>query len=596
MSSANNQTGTADSTAPQPERGSEPAAEVVWQTEETADAPSLLSGIVRRARLRSFPEAEAAPAYAYSRAPQQTGWVVESQIAEDFGVEEAPQSQGVIAEPDWAEPPAPYAPAFETSAPADTPTSAPASAPETLDLEQPTGPQPVVAPSEPPSMQLVKVPAPDVPRSMADLPDSAYRKLSPLEAQYIASMRNWIKEESGKPGSPLAQAAPDEQVQLALTALNNELTRKLQSRLPASFASLAQAYLFGWGPLDHLMRLEEVTEVMVNGAVSIFIERRGRLEPAGPGLDDETIYTIAERMTGRRPTIAEPMLDDRLRDGSRLNATHASISMLGATLSIRRFPQVALLAEDLVQSGALTPELLRFLETMVRGRVNIIISGGTNTGKTTLLNVLLGAIPATQRLVIIEQAPAEIRCSLPNRAHLLTRPRTADGAAEISVTALVRNALRMRPDRIVVGECRGGEALAMLQAMNTGHSGSLTTLHANNPFDALSRLETMVLMAESGLPHDAIRGQIARAIQLVVQTRRDQHGRRYVSEVVQITPSNDSVSGYATTALFEARLEQGTLVCRRTRTALDQHLFDQMVSYGLRPDEIAAVTAVGSAR
>ncbi len=595
MSSANNRAGAAGGTEPQPERGSERAAEVVWQTEEAADAASLLSGIVRRARLRSFPEAEAAPAYAYSTAPQQAGWVVESQIAEDFDVAEALQSQGVMAEPTWAEPPTPtpYAPAMEASAPA----SAPASTPEPLNLEQPTGPQPVVVPSEPPaSMQLVKVPAADAPRGMADLPDSAYRKLSPLEAQYIASMRNWIKEESSKPGSPLAQAAPDEQVQLALTALNNELTRKLQSRLPASFASLAQAYLFGWGPLDHLMRLEEVTEVMVNGSVSIFIERRGRLEPAGPGLDDETIYTIAERMTGRRPTIAEPMLDDRLRDGSRLNATHASISMLGATLSIRRFPQVALLAEDLVQSGALTPELLHFLETMVRGRMNIVISGGTNTGKTTLLNVLLGAIPATQRLVIIEQAPAEIRCALPNRAHLLTRPRTADGAAEISVTALVRNALRMRPDRIVVGECRGGEALAMLQAMNTGHSGSLTTLHANNPFDALSRLETMVLMAESGLPHDAIRGQIARAIQLVVQTRRDQHGRRYVSEVVQITPSNDSVSGYATSALFEARLEQGTLVCRRTRTALDQHLFDQMVSYGLRPDEIAAVTAVGSAR
>jgi pilus assembly protein CpaF len=436
-------------------------------------------------------------------------------------------------------------------------------------------------------------PQPVPERSLAELPDSAFRKLSQLEAQYIGMMRAWLKEEGSNPKSPLLQLSPDEQVQLALEAMNIELARKLQPRLPDSFASVAQAYLFGWGPLDHLMRLEEVTEVMVNGSVSIFIERAGRLEPVGSGLDDETIYTIAERMTGRRPTLAEPMLDDRLKDGSRLNATHASVSLLGASLSIRRFPQVALAAGDLIQSGAVTPELLHFLEALVRGRMNIVISGGTNTGKTTLLNILLGAIPVSQRLVIIEQAPAEIRCSLPNRGHLLTRPRTADGAAEVSVAALVRNALRMRPDRIVVGECRGGEALAMLQAMNTGHAGSLTTLHANNPFDALSRLETMVLMAESGLPHDAIRAQIARAIQIIVQTRRDPNGRRYVSEVVQVIPSTDSSSGYASSTLFEARLEHNVMVCRRTRAALDQDLIAQMISYGVRLDEIQAVVASG---
>jgi pilus assembly protein CpaF len=468
-------------------------------------------------------------------------------------------------------------------------------------LSPPGEPQPVMAvvplSEEPPTLPIgeklppcsVQVPS----EQLAELPDSAFRKLSSQEAQYIGMMRLWLKEEGSKPNSPVPQFSPDDQVQLALETLNRELSRKLQPRLPASFASVAQAYLFGWGPLDHLMRLEEVTEVMVNGTVSIFIERGGRLEPVGPGLDDETIYTIAERMTGRRPTLAEPMLDDRLKDGSRLNATHASVSLLGATLSIRRFPQVALVAEDLVQSGAVTPELLRFLGAMVRGRMNIVISGGTNTGKTTLLNILLGAIPPAQRLVIIEQAPAEIRCSLPNRAHLLTRPRTADGAAEVSVAALVRNALRMRPDRIVVGECRGGEALAMLQAMNTGHSGSLTTLHANNSFDALSRLETMVLMAESGLPHDAIRAQIARAIQIIVQTRRDPNGRRYISEVVQVTPSTDSTSGYACSSLFEARLEQGKMVCRRTRAALDQDLIAQLLSYGVRMDEIQGMATPG---
>ncbi len=406
-------------------------------------------------------------------------------------------------------------------------------------------------------------------------------------------MRTWLKDESNKPNSTIAQLAPTEQVQLALEAVNSQLGRSLQQRLPPSFASLTQAYLFGWGPLDHLMRLDDVTEVMVNGTVSIFVERRSRLESVGPGLDDETIYTIAERMTGSRPTIAEPMLDDRLKDGNRLNATHASISLLGATLSIRRFPQVALGAEDLIRNGALTRELLRFLEALVRGRMSIVVSGGINTGKTTPLNVLLSAIPSSQRLVIIEQAPAEIRCALPNRAHLLTRPRTADGAAEVSVAALVRNALRMRPDRLVVGECRGGEALAMMQAMNTGHAGSFTTLHANNPLDALTRLETMVLMAESGLLHEAICAQIARAIQIVVQARRAPHGQRYISEVVQVTPSQDSASGYACATLFETLLEQGALVSRRTRASLDPSLKEQMLSYGVRSDALLASSVSG---
>jgi pilus assembly protein CpaF len=584
-------------------------------SEQAAWEAQAQGGIVRRARLRLFPEAGNSASFASPVASSwQSEWVVDSQIVEtdEFGGTEpylrlVPQDPESPVEPDETEPDTPTPSAFQTppqpltraaeaaaaAAYAPEPPAAPAAfAPAQLPLEEaalvpmlPATPQPASA-----SADHASIP------TTLELPDSAFRKLTQLEAQYIGVMRSWLKEEGSKPTSPLPQLAPDEQVQLALEALNLELSRQLQPRLPASFASVAQAYLFGWGPLDHLMRLEDVTEVMVNGSVSLFIERKGKLEAVGPGLDDETIYTIAERMTGSRPTLAEPMIDERIRDGSRLNATHASVSLLGATLSIRRFPQVALTAEDLVRSEAVTPELLRFLEILVRGRMNIVVSGGTNTGKTTLLNVLLGAVPPTQRLIIIEQAPAEIRCNLPNRGHLLTRPRTADGAAEVSVAALVRNALRMRPDRIVVGECRGGEALAMMQAMNTGHAGSLTTLHANHPFDALARLETMVLMAESGLPHDAIRSQIARAIQIIVQTRRDPHGRRFVSEVVQVTPSSDSTSGYACSTLFEARQEHGRTVCRRTRAALDQSLQEQMLSYGLRAEEIQAAAAPGPAR
>jgi pilus assembly protein CpaF len=591
--------------------------DTTWEAQPDGASPALQEGVVRRARLRLFPEAGSGPAYtAPANASWQSNWVVDSQIVEttDFGSEEPylrlvtqDAEPSIDLEQDDSVTLAPSAfqsalePVFqpEEAAPLYQP---PAYVPEPYPVAQPpieeVAPAPLL-PSVPPATALrpasSAVPA-SVPAAALELPDSAFRKLTPLEAQYIGVMRSWLKEESGKPGSPLPQLAPDEQVQLALEALNQELSRKLQSRLPASFASVAQAYLFGWGPLDHLMRLEDVTEVMVNGSVSLFIECRGKLEAVGPGLDDETIYTIAERMTGSRPTLAEPMIDERIKDGSRLNATHASVSMLGATLSIRRFPQVALTADDLVRTEAITPEVLRFLEILVRGRMNMVISGGTNTGKTTLLNVLLGAIPPTQRLIIIEQAPAEIRCNLPNRGHLLTRPRTADGAAEVSVAALVRNALRMRPDRIVVGECRGGEALAMMQAMNTGHAGSLTTLHANHPFDALARLETMVLMAESGLPHDAIRAQIARAIQIIVQTRRDPNGRRYVSEVVQVAPSSDSTSGYACSTLFEARQEHGRMVCRRTRASLDQSLQEQMLSYGVRAEELQTVAAPGPAR
>ncbi len=558
-----------------------------WESEDSESPASSLppSNIMRRARLRSFPEAGNVTPFPAPTAMQ--GWVVESQVIEETDeFDRAPER-----------PKAPPARSEQDNVPFPVPPDEPA--PPTAQVA-PTITAALVGGSESaPAANTALMVRPDVPASatpgyaIADLPDSTFRKLSQLEAQSIGFMRTWLKDEGSKPDSTIGRLSPGEQVQLALDAVNTALGRNLQQGLPPSFASLAQAYLFGWGPLDHLMRLEEVTEVMVNGAVSIFIERRGQLEFAGPGLDDEAIYSITERMTGRRPTMAEPMLDDRLKDGSRLNATHASVSLLGATLSIRRFPQVALEAEDLIRNDALTPELLRFLEALIRGRMNIVISGGTNTGKTTLLNVLLGAVPISQRLVIIEQAPAEIRCALPNRAHLLTRPRTADGAAEVSVAALVRNALRMRPDRIVVGECRGGEALAMMQAMNTGHAGSLTTLHANNPQDALSRLETMVLMAESGLPHEAIRAQIARAIQIVVQTRRSPHGQRYVSEVVQVTPSSDSASGYACATLFEAPQDQSTLVSRRTRASLDPSLREQMLSYGVRFDELQVAAAPG---
>lgn len=579
------------------------------RTDQFTDAmnpfgPALPPGTaIRRARLYHFPDIRPQTGngvpFPAGQATWGEGWVVESQIAPEtvqFGVED--EERVVPAQNIWPyeAPPdldflAPeLKPVFGDTAPLSAMFDVTPPVPGTASQGQPA-PAPGWAEESPPlseRTQLVEYRPLSPAAVAAPLPESAFRALSPAEAEYISWMRRWLNDEAGKPGNTISQLSADEQIQQALEALNGYLARRLQSQVTPNFADMAQAYLMGWGPLNYLMKMEEVTEVMVNGAVSIYIERSGRLEPVGPGLDDETIYTIVERMTGQRPTLAEPMIDERLKDGSRLNATHHSISLLGAALSIRRHPQRPLSAGDLLQNGALTQQALRFLDGCVRGRLNMVVSGGTNTGKTTLLNVLLGCIPSTERLVIIEQAPAEIHCSLKNRAHLLTRPRTADGAAEVSVIALVRNALRMRPDRIVVGESRGAEALAMLQAMNTGHAGSLTTLHANNPLDALARLETMALMAESGLPHDAIRSQIGRAIQIIIQTRRDPAGRRFVHQIAQVLPSRDSVTGYSCSSLFEARPEQGFPLCRRTRTALDQSLTEQMLSYGVRPEEFLA--------
>ncbi|HEX6778231.1 MAG TPA: ATPase, T2SS/T4P/T4SS family, partial [Ktedonobacterales bacterium] len=416
MSSEVRQPGQPPSAQPdQDEAGDMRGEAIPWEADGqiSAQVSGLSEGIVRRARLHLFPKTDAPSAFtAATDSDWQEDWVVESQIAEEsleyepaFYEQQELASEAVEADDaptfpgGWsaapivqALPATPVAPAAEAS---------PEPAPVQIEAQLVTAGEDAVQPVTQLVPVNVSTPTP-APQPIAEVPDSAFRKLSQVEAQYIAIMRGWLKDEGGKTNSPIPQLSSDEQVRLALEALNIELARKLQPRLPASFASVAQAYLFGWGPLDHLMRLEEVTEVMVNGTVSIFIERAGRLEPVGPGLDDESIYTIAERMTGRRPTLAEPMLDDRLKDGSRLNATHASVSLLGASLSIRRFPQVALVADDLVRGGAVTPELLRFLEAMVRGRMNIVISGGTNTGKTTLLNILLGAIPPTQRLVIIE--------------------------------------------------------------------------------------------------------------------------------------------------------------------------------------------------
>ena len=293
----------------------------------------------------------------------------------------------------------------------------------------------------------------------------------------------------------------------------------------------------GLGPLEALLADDSITEIMVNRHDEIYIERRGRLERhPGSFTSDRAVLGVIERIVtpiGRRIDESSPMVDARLKDGSRVNAIIPPLAIKGPALSIRKFGRKVLTDADLLAFGAMSPQMAAFMRICVEQRKNILISGGTGSGKTTLLNVLSNFIPDGERIITIEDA-AELRLANSHLINLEARPPNAEGRGQIAIRDLVKNALRMRPDRIVVGECRGGEALDMLQAMNTGHDGSLTTLHANSPRDALARLETLVLMAGMDLPLTAIREQIASAIDLVIQQARLPDGRRVITAIVEV--------------------------------------------------------------
>lgn len=292
------------------------------------------------------------------------------------------------------------------------------------------------------------------------------------------------------------------------------------------------------GPISPMLRMKEVSEIMVNGPDRIFVEYRGRLYETGVKFSDgQHLLQIIQRIVeplGRHVDDASPMVDARLENGSRVNAIVPPLALDGASLTIRKFAEKKLTTDDLIKFGSMTKDMALFLEEAVRSRQNILVSGGTGSGKTTLLNILSQFIPEGERLVTVEDS-AELKLSHRNIVRLEARPANAEGKGRITIRDLVINCLRMRPDRIIVGECRGAEALDMLQAMNTGHDGSLTTAHANNPRDALSRLENMVMMAGYDLPSSAIREQIASAIDIIVQQTRLGDGSRKVMKIVEVT-------------------------------------------------------------
>ncbi|WP_394847230.1 Flp pilus assembly complex ATPase component TadA [Pendulispora brunnea] len=321
----------------------------------------------------------------------------------------------------------------------------------------------------------------------------------------------------------------------------------LESRLPADtdrdqlIGELTDEAL-GLGPLERFLADPQITEIMVVDPNTIYIERSGKLTLSETRFtDDERVRAVIERIVtplGRRIDESSPLVDARLKDGSRVNAVIKPLALRGSCITIRKFSKTPLTLEKLIGFGALTPQMGLFLTRSVIAKRNIVISGGTGSGKTTLLNVLSGAIPSEERIVTIEDA-AELQLAQPHVVSLETRPANLEGKGEYTIRDLVKNSLRMRPDRIVVGECRGGEALDMLQAMNTGHDGSLTTTHANSPEEAISRIETLVLMAGVDLPVRAIRDQIAGAVHVIVQQTRFSDGSRRVSAISEVTGVGD---------------------------------------------------------
>lgn len=345
------------------------------------------------------------------------------------------------------------------------------------------------------------------------------------------------------------------------------------------------AEILGLGPLEPLLADETITEIMVNGPKKIFVERRGKVQRVNLAFEsDEHLMRIIERIVaplGRRIDESSPTVDARLKDGSRVNAVIPPIALNGPTLTIRKFFKKPLTIEDLIRYGSITEESVEFLRAAVVAAVNIVVSGGTGTGKTTFLNVLSSFIPSDVRIITIENA-AELQLRQEHVITLESRPPNVEGKGEVSIRDLVINSLRMRPDRIVVGECRGGEALDMLQAMNTGHEGSMTTLHANTTRDALSRLETMVLMAGMELPHRAIRDQVASAIDMIVQLERMRDGSRRVTSVTEIQGMEGDVITTADIFKFEQTgFEEGKIIGRLRPTGIRPKFIEKIEEAGI---------------
>jgi pilus assembly protein CpaF len=359
------------------------------------------------------------------------------------------------------------------------------------------------------------------------------------------------------------------------------LTRVERNRL---FEAIA-AEILGLGPIEPLLKDESISEIMVNGPRQVYVERKGRLEKTDVLFEnDDHVMRVIDRIIsplGRRCDESSPMVDARLPDGSRVNAIIPPIALVGPTITIRKFSRDPLTVDDLIRFGTLTPEMTSFLQACVKARLNIVVSGGTGSGKTTMLNVLSSFIPDDERIVTIENA-AELQLRQEHVVTLESRPANIEGRGEVTIRDLVINSLRMRPERIVVGECRGGEALDMLQAMNTGHDGSMTTAHANTPRDCLSRLETMVLMAGVDLPVRAIREQVAAAVDVILQQSRMKDGTRKVTAITEVQGMEGDVIVLQDIFVYEQTgIENGRIVGRLKPTGIRPKFIERFEQHNI---------------
>jgi len=404
---------------------------------------------------------------------------------------------------------------------------------------------------------MANSPSTTIPRNPGAPETTGYRELSGREQDLKSAVH---RELISKLDLEKLMHTPDGLARQHLLAAIHQLLG--QPGLPLSAIErdmLAREVLdevFGLGPLEPLLQDPTVSDILVNTCNTVYVERRGVLEETSVVFKDNVhLMHIIEKIVsgvGRRVDESSPMVDARLPDGSRVNVIVPPLAVDGPIVSIRRFGSTPLTGQDLINKGALTPEMLEVLQKAVKARLNIVVSGGTGAGKTTLLNVLSGFISERERIVTIEDS-AELQLKQKHVVRLECRPPNVEGKGAVHQRELVINALRMRPDRIVIGEVRGGEALDMLQAMNTGHDGSVTTIHANTPRDALARIETMSLMANLSLPEKALRQQIASAIHIIVQVSRMSDGTRRVTHITEVTGTNGDIISLQDVFLFEKR-------------------------------------------
>jgi pilus assembly protein CpaF len=370
-----------------------------------------------------------------------------------------------------------------------------------------------------------------------------------------------------------------------------EENRLYNMQVRTNLLNWVRSDILGYGPLEPLLNEPSITEVMVNGSQAVYVERYGKIEITDVKFEDnEHVMRIIDRIVaplGRRVDEASPMVDARLPNGYRVNATIGPLSLDGPLLTIRKFAQTPYTAQDLIAIGTLSSDLVEFLSACVESRINLIISGGTGTGKTTLLNVVSAFIPSTERIITIEDT-AELQLKQAHVLRLEKRPPNVEGEGEVTIRQLVINALRMRPDRIIVGEARGGEALDMLQAMNTGHDGSMTTIHSNSPRDTLRRIEVMVLMAGMELPLKAIREQVASSIELVVHVDRLRDGTRRVVKVSEVQGlEGDTIVMQDIFVYEQTGFENGRVLGGLRSTGLRPKFYHKFIENGIQlPDKI----------